>query len=142
MILRINIKLFNHLKATILPYCFSRSTGMFMVAVKLMDTSSYWIFLCRNSLHKSHWFKVLSTLMKIQPEHLIALNLKHIKYFSKPFHSCHLLSVWFLPFFAFFFSFSFFGQQRQLLQICKVWLIWPPQRIRTKWPYITNIEII
>ena len=47
MILRINIKLFNHLKATILPYCFSGSTGMFMVAVKLMDTSSYWIFLCR-----------------------------------------------------------------------------------------------
>ena len=54
-------------------------------------------------LHKSHWFKVLSILMKIQPEHLIALNLKHIKYFSKPFHFCHLLSVWFLPFFAFFF---------------------------------------
>ena len=51
MILRINIKLFNHLKATILPYCFSGSTGMFMVAVKLMDTSSYWIFLCRNSFY-------------------------------------------------------------------------------------------
>ena len=143
MILRINIKLFNHLKATILPYCFSGSTGMFMVAVKLMDTSSYWIFLCRNSFYT-----------KATDSRSFLYSWKYNRSISLPSISSTLnnslnpsISVicclsGFCLFLRFFFSFSFFGQQRQLLQICKVWLIWPPQRIRTKWPYITNIEII
>ena len=43
------MKLFNHLKATMLPYCFTASSGIFMVAVELKDTSSFWILLCKNS---------------------------------------------------------------------------------------------
>ena len=36
-------------------------------------------------IHKNQWFKVLSLLMKIRPEHLVVLKFKRIKYFSKPF---------------------------------------------------------
>ena len=43
--------------------------------------------------HKNHWFKVLSVLMEIRPEHLDVFNFRHIKYFSKPFHVCHLWAV-------------------------------------------------
>ena len=74
MIPRVNIKLSDHFKATMLPYCFTTSSMMFMVAVKLMDTSSFWIL-----FQDPFW--------------IIVLNFKHIKYFSKPFHVCCLQTV-------------------------------------------------
>ena len=82
MVLRAK-KLFNHLKATMLQYCFTTSSGMFMVAVKSTGTSSCDPLVQEVFFHKNHWFKVLSMLMKIRPGHLIVLNSKHIKYFSK-----------------------------------------------------------
>ena len=122
--------------------------------------------------HKNHWVKVLSILMKIRPEHLVVLNFKRIKYFSKPFHACRLWRVedWkrqtscyernliaaphqvtlrekfffhcpLCVYFSFF-SFLFFGLLRQLSQICRVWLISTLQKVRTRSPYVTNIEIV
>ena len=49
MILTVNIKVFSHLKATMLPYCVTASLEMFMVAVKSTDTPSFRILSCRNS---------------------------------------------------------------------------------------------
>ena len=65
MILRLNIKLFSHLKATMLPYCFTASSGIFMVAINL----------------------------DLLVQELIVLNFKRIKYFSKRFHVCRLRIV-------------------------------------------------
>ena len=124
--------------------------------------------------HKNHWVKILSILMKIRPEHLVVLNFKHFKYFSKPFHACYLRTVedWkrqascyegnFIAaphqvtlrkkfffhcplsvfFFFRFFWFLFFGLLRRLSQICQVWLIWAIQKVWTRSPCVTNIEII
>ena len=122
--------------------------------------------------HKNHWFKVLFILMKIRPEHLVVLNFMRIKYFSKLFHVCRLRTVedwkrqtscyegnfiaaphqvilrekiffhYPLSVFSSFFSFLFFGLLRQLSLICRVWLIWTLQKVRTTSPYVTNIEIV
>ena len=122
--------------------------------------------------HKNHWVKVLSILVKIRPELLVVLNFKRIKYFSKPFHACRLrtLEDWKrqtscyegnliaahhqvtlrqkfffhcpLSVFFSFFSFLFFGLLRQLSQICRVWLISTLQKVRTRSPYVANIEIV
>lgn len=48
--------------------------------------------------------------------------------------------VCFLSFFVFLFS--FFGLLRRLLQICRGLLIWLLQKVLTRSPYVTNIEII
>ena len=54
-----HIKLFNHLEATMLPYCFTASFGMFMVAVISTNASFF--------RHVLSWFSYVRTLLPQKP---------------------------------------------------------------------------
>ena len=133
-----------------LPYCFTASSGMFMVAVKSTDTSSFWILSCRNSsstkttdsrIFLYSWkydqsislFSISSPLNTFLKLSMSAVCEQYKTGKGKPratkeslllplTKSSYARKHFFLCFFCLF-HFLFFGLLRQLLRICRVWLI-------------------